>query len=555
LKKQLKYILLITIFLLSFVLLIISAKLDSATTDEGVHLFAGFTYLTQKDFRLDPEHPPLVKEIAALPILFIHPNYTLNSDWQKAGNFYYDSWREARSMGDNFLYLWGNNADQLIFLGRIMMIFLTIALGLAVYFYAKKLYGEKAGIFAAFLTLFFPIILAHGRLINTDIGLTLFGLLTIYGWSNYLQSKNRQIMWKYLILCGLFLGFALSSKYTAIIFLPIMIVLGLIKIIIDKEKIKKPLLGFLGTLFIAFIVIWATYDFPLTPPPQPQGGLASAINVFATNQFTGSYDKIYDTARYFLIPSNFFKGLQLIANHVVGGNGSYLLGHNSITGWWYYFPIAIFFKTSIALFIFLGFSIYFFRKLKSKAIFEEYVLIITPLMFLFISMFSHANLGVRHVLPIFPYLIIFASKSINIFDIKVSKTAKYLFVLTFIWYLAVGVGSFPNFLAYFNEFSGGSKNGYRILTDSNLDWGQDIYRIKNYITNNNLGKVYMDYNWGGDAALNYYGIDYIPLKFTDKDVRGNIIISATAYNNDSYSWLQNYPKTEITPGVFYIEIK
>lgn len=556
--NKVKIFLLILIFGLSFLLMFLSAKGESATTDESVHLFAGYTYLTQKDFRLDPEHPPLIKEITALPLLIIKPNYHLNNDWNTAGNYYFDSWKEARALGNSFLYLWENDVFKLLLSARIMMMILTLFLGAAVYFYTKKIYNEKTAIFATALTLFLPIVLAHGRLVNTDIGVTLFGLLTIYFWSAYLK-KSILIN---LLFSATFLGLALSSKYTAIIFLPIMIILAIVKLFLDRKfsNCGKHLLAFLGTLIVGFVIIWATYGFPLKPAPAPNGGISNELNAWSTITITSKYNQLYENVRLILIPADFFKGLSLIGRHVVGGNGAFLLGNNSIDGWWYYFPVAIFFKTPIALFILIIIAALNIKKNKSDDIFDEYVLILTPLLFLLFALLSRANLGVRHILPIYPFLIIFAAKTINLVNIKNIKLYKnsittFVILIASFWYFTVSIGAYPNYLAYFNEFSGGSNNGYKLLSDSNLDWGQDILRIKNYLNENNILKPYLVYPWDGDDALKYYGIDFIPLTPDMQNIKGPAVVSATYYDTDAYSWLRKYPKTNITAGVFLVELK
>lgn len=509
-----KKIVLPIIFVSAFILMLFSAKMDSITTDEGVHLFAGYTYLTQRDFRLDPEHPPLLKKIGALPLLFINNlNYTLGEKWEKAGNFYYDSWQEARILGDIFV---ANNSNNIIFVSRIMFVLLTMILGIFSFFWAKKLYGEKAGIFSAFLILFLPNILANGRLINTDFGLTLFFFLAIYFWGKFL--KEPKIL--NLIIAGIFLGLVLASKFTGIMIVPIFILLIIIKLILQKswKNWPKYLLGILLSSIVSFLIIWGTYGFSIQSPKY------------------------------------FYKGLVMVATHSAGGHASYLLGQTSNTGWWYYFPVAIFFKTPIPIFIFLLITIIYFKKIKSKDIFDEYLILIPLIVFLLFAMISKANLGVRHVLPILPFLILFISKSINLIDFKKWRLGTIGFIVLIFWYFVSSVFSFPNYLAYFNEFAGGPKNGYKILTDSNLDWGQDVFRIKKYMDENNLDHVYLVYPWDGDEILKYYGINFTPLKPDDRQAKGKAVVSATYYETDAYKWLKQFPMEQITPGVFLVEL-
>ena len=563
-KKYLKIsnIILISIFVFAFLLLIYSAKADTSTTDESVHLFAGYTYLTRGDFRLDPEHPPILKEISALPILAISNLKTpIDGLWDRAGNFYYDSWKETRTMSDSFLYTLENDASKLLFLGRLPFIFLTLVLGLAVYYWTNKLHGKKAGIFAAFLILFMPNILAHGRLINTDLGLTLFIFLSVYFWGEYLKKP----LWKSLIFAGIFGGLAFASKYTSVLLIPIFLTLGLIKLFIDKNSKywTKYLLGLLGIGIMAFIIIWFSYGFSISAPPPPIGTLSENIKMWANWNIPTIFDGIFDRIRPALFPADYYKGLILVIRHALGGHGSFLLGETSNTGWWYYFPVAIFVKTPIAFFIFLALSVIGYKKVRTKEWFDEALIIVPPLIYLLLSMNSKADLGVRHVLPIFPFLAICAAKSINLVKFSEIKIINYsskklisalVFSLLILWYLLSSVLSYPNYIAYFNESVGGSADGYKVLTDSNLDWGQDILRMKSFIDEHHLQNLYVVYPWDSEDGLRYYGINSKLLKPEDQGIKGDVIISATYLQSGAYDWLKKYSYQQITPGVFYFRI-
>lgn len=543
------------IFLSAFLILIISSKLNSQTTDEGVHLATGYTYLTLGDFRYDPEHPPLLKELAAVPLLFINNiHISLDSSWQQASSFYYDSWWEARAFSENFLYSWGNNANQLLFWGRLPFIILTLILGFAVYFWTKKLYGDKAGLLAAFLTLFFPSILAHGNLINTDLGLTLFIFLSVYFWGKYLKSPNICNF----LLTGLFVGLAFASKYTAVMLVPILSILAIIKIIQDKGKYNwsKYLLGLILLIPATFLIVWASYGFSLSAPTEISGSLSVEIRKFSPYNVLPVYDHLFNTFRPYLIPDYYYKGLLMVTRHALGGHSSYLLGVVSKVGWWYYFPVVIFFKTPIPIFVLLTITIAYFKKIRSNDIFNEYLLIIPSVLFLLFAMYSKADLGIRHILPIFPFIFVFTSKSINLINFNKLKWATVGFIVLILWYLISTITSFPNYLSYFNEFAGGSNGGYKILSDSNLDWGQNIYKIKNYIEENpNYSRnFYIVYPWDGEAALSYYGLGNMELPENPGQIEGEVIISSSELTNEKYSWLKNYPSKQIVPGVFSFDV-
>jgi len=559
---KLSNIFLVLLFVFAFLLMIGSARSNSATTDEAVHLFAGYTYLAERDFRLDPEHPPILKELAAAPLLAMRNLISpVDGLWDKAANFYYDSWKEARLLADSFFFTLGNNASIFLFLGRLPFIFLTLGLGLAVYYWANKLYGKKVGIFAAFLILLMPNILAHGPLINTDLGLTLFIFISVYFWGEYLKKPTL----KSFILAGIFCGLAFASKYTSVLIVPIFIILGMIKIFIDKNSKYwiKYLLGLFGIGIITFIIVWFSYGFSIATPPQPIGTLSENIKMWANWDIPTLFDGVFAKVRPVLFPADYYKGLILVTRHALGGHGSFLLGKTSNTGWWYYFPVAIFVKTPIPFFIFLALAIGIFGKIKAKLLFDELLLIIAPIIFLVFSMYSKADLGVRHVLPIFPFLAVYAAKSIKLVKFSEIKIVNYdlkklmsalVFLLLILWYLLSLVLNYPNYLAYFNEAAGGAKGGYKILTDSNLDWGQDILRIRAYINKHNIQDPYVVYPWDSEDALRYYGINSTLLKPEDQEIKGDVIISATYLQSGAYDWLKKYPNEQITPGVFYFRI-
>ena len=147
-----------------FLITLFSIKDDSLTMDELAHLPAGYSYLTQKDMRLNPEHPPLIKDLAAVPLLFI-PNINFPSDtrsWKDDINGQWDFGRE-------FLYNSGNPADKIIFAGRIPMILLLVFLGFFIFKWAKELFGNKASLLALFFFSFSPTFIAHSRYVTTDL--------------------------------------------------------------------------------------------------------------------------------------------------------------------------------------------------------------------------------------------------------------------------------------------------------------------------------------------------------------------------------------------------
>src|SRR5262247_1386024 len=255
----------------------------SATTDEPVHLAAGFSYWQTRDFRMNKEHPPLAKLIGALPLLFIHPKFdTNNNDWERSAEYPF-----------GFTFLYQNDADRLLFWSRTAMVALA-AIGLIVTFlWARDMFGVAEGLFAAGMYAFSPNLIAHSMLVTTDVPLAVFTVLTLY-----LFWKKRDLF------AGLALGAAMASKYSGV-FLPILIVA--ICIARDRRSAWRRLL-IIGAA--SLFVIEAAYLFSQSPLLYFRNGTWVNVKVVPNYPF-------------------------------------YLFGQLKLGGWWYYFPAAFLFKATI----------------------------------------------------------------------------------------------------------------------------------------------------------------------------------------------------------------
>ena len=538
------------------------AKTDAQTTDEGVHLSAGFTYLTKRDFRFNPEHPPFLKELATLPLLFIHPNIPEDQKyWDKAADFYYDSWRENRAFGDEMLYALGNNADLLLFWGRLAPVLITFLLGLAVFLISKRFFGSLGGLISTVFFVLDSLINGHGHLITTDIAVSLGILLSIYFLYRLLETRRML----FGILFGVSAGLALASKHTAVMLIPISLVLIIVYQIWFSEgkRARSLILPIIAAIFLSFILIWASYGFTYRLPPKinsVQQIFKSNIPLYKTESFneqkqgfTGTKDKmttiVLNAARRVLFPQDYYKGLVSLLIHAGSGHSSFLLGETSITGWWYYFPVVFAAKTPIPELIGLVAAVWLIIRRKNKpAIF----FLLAALLYLLLAMVSKADLGLRHLMPIYPVIFI---------SLGVLANLKGLWKLLPIALVAFSIFEFitayPYHLSYFNAAVGGTNNGYRIAADSNLDWGQDLKRIKAYLDESNLGNnVFVEYGWNSELALDYYGIKRKPLSELTPDSSGYVVIGSSALQSDAYKWLRDgfEPIARITPSVFLFQI-
>ena len=187
---------------------------NSATFDEGAHLPAGYTHLVLGDHRLNPEQPPLVKLLAAAPLLLVGPELRTTDV----------SWAQARQweFGRRFLYRW-NDADRLLFLGRLPIVVLASCLVVAVFVDALGRFGRPAALAAAFLAALSPDVLAHDALVTTDLAFALFFFLVVIAFDRLLETASAGS----LLAAGLVTGAAFATKFSAPILVPVFVLLGL----------------------------------------------------------------------------------------------------------------------------------------------------------------------------------------------------------------------------------------------------------------------------------------------------------------------------------------
>jgi len=414
-KRWQEYAIVVVLLAVFFGLGLHSYTQKSIANDELPHITAGYSYWKTGDFRLNPEHTPLIKLIAGFPLVLLDAKFpTEDPDW-KAGN----QWE----LGAKFIFHYNQNADQMLFWARFPMLLIGVLLGFYLYRWAKQLYGIQAGQLALVLFAFSPNILAHARLVTTDVGVTTFTFITFYYLWNYYQKKHK----KYLYLSGLFFGLALAAKYTALYFIPIV---GVV-IAYEAYSKKKNLLG----LFEKKIFLQQVYEFSVVM------GIGVGILILSYGIVNFSY---------------FFEGLKMVVSHGLEGHNAYFLGEFRQKGFLLYYPLVFLMKTPLATLALIGLTIIFARKIK-KSNEHAYFLIVVGLFVLF-TIINKINIGVRHILPIYPFLFLYCSKIT-----KAKFKAKNIIIIVLVlFYIFSTVHAHPHYISYFNEVIG-QENGYKYV--------------------------------------------------------------------------------------------
>lgn len=575
------FAILCAIILLSFMgaAAIFSLAGDSATRDELAHLPAGYSYLTQQDMRLNPEHPPLIKDLAALPLIFINNIvFPANANsWTKELN---GQW----GFGEEFLYHSGNPADKMIFWGRIPMVFVMLFLGAFLFFWIRKLLGIKVALLTLFLYSFSPTIVAHGRLITTDVGAALGLVVATYFFLRFLENPSGTNV----VFAGIAFAFAQLLKFNLILLYPFFLLLTIFWTItkVSEHKLKNFFLlvaKLILLIAVAWVLIWFIYAFHTKNLPRDlqlryveiftQGHPAGKLLIPFT-AFLSQYELLRPWGYYML-------GVDMATQRASGGHTTYFMGELSASGWISYFPIVYIIKEPLAfhlltiaalLFVALSIKKPFWRtglqQIKEWIAdhFTQFAMILWLAIYWFASLSSNLNIGMRHLIPLLPFTYALVAWTtiqwLSSGEEKFKKMKIVFMASLLLWQAGTMIKVYPNFLSYFNELAGGPAGGSRYVVDSNLDWGQDLKRLVRYVTENNIKKIKVAYFGGGDPQ--YYmeeRVEYFQWEKPQKGwvavsaslLRGGQAIPAPGFNNptDQFFWLLPYtPVTVIGNSIF-----
>ena len=447
-------------------------RANAPTYDEAMHIAAGYSYLATGDFRLEPQNPPLVKGLLSLP-LFLAYRLPFNPDPQH--------WADADGylIGQDLLYESKLPAHQILFLTRLPNLVLGVAVVTLIGWWAYRLWGARAALLAVALASLEPNLIAHASLVTTDIGATLFVFLTVYLLWEYLRSPR----WWVLSLLGFAMGLAFVTKFSTILLIPLVPLLAGATLLVDPEA---------RALFLV-----TNGRMPTTPANFRATAAFLLIFLFIV--------AIISLAYGFQGPSAWLFGLQRFMALAREGQPAFFWGEYSYVGWWNYFLVAFLIKTPLGSLILIGASLLFYRAGNSLGR-REAIFILLPVIVIFVlTSQSKVNIGLRHILLVYPFLFVLASRLATV-RFRRQWLAPLLLGMPLLMTAVSAIRTAPHQLAYFNELVGGPDQGYRYLSDSNVDWGQDLKGVKAYMVKENLSIIYLSYF--GTAPPPYYGIRY-----------------------------------------------
>ena len=320
--------------------LALSIRQESITWDEDDHIYSGYMALKTGDHGLNPEHPPLVKMLAALPLL----SMDLKVPPLQGREFKHEAFLNGKE------FVFGNDADKLLFRARMAASLLTVLLAVLVFCAAREMFGLAAGFFALTLFVFDPNFLAHGAFVTTDVGLSCFLFAAVYAFYRYVKKPTAGR----LALVGIATGLAFATKHTGFLAAPSLVALALIEwwrtrksAAGERFPFGRAFAGLVVTAVISLVILWGFYGFHYSSRPP---GLE--LNPPAAEYIQGlarpNELKLLQTiSHYKLLPESYIYGLADV-RMISDFYASYLLGKPYPHGVWFYFPVAMAIKSTVA---------------------------------------------------------------------------------------------------------------------------------------------------------------------------------------------------------------
>jgi len=519
-SERLRCVLCLVVFAVVFLTLAIGSYVrESATWDEPQHLVAGFTALKFHDYRTDPEHPPFIRMWAALPLLGMDRikmdigriDHLASARWVFNGQFVFCH---------DMLYV-ANDADRLLYAARFMIVLLGVLLGGLLFCWARELFGFwPAAVVLGFYTIE-PNILAHCRLVTTDFGITCFA----FGVAYFLWRTARRLSVGNLFGLIAFFTLAQMSKFSAVLLGPVVLLLLVVRawhespwpVGIDKltelstrwKRFVAAGAVFATLVLAAWLGIWAAYDFRYLPSSAPDWRMEFHQDPGILQRMPTLTRTITWVDNHHLLPNAYNEGF-LLGQIKAQKRSGFLAGSYGIRGWWWFFPFAFLIKTPISVIVLFAAGVFLAVNCWPRIINDTAYALLAPAAFLGAGMFANLNIGLRHILPVYPFVLLLAGYAIAKLLARRFTAGRLTLAALSLLAIVEFVLVCPHYLAFFNQSVGGPRYGQEYLLDSNIDWGQDLKGLKRWMDRHDVHHISLSYFGTADPA--YYKIDctYLP---------------------------------------------
>jgi 4-amino-4-deoxy-L-arabinose transferase-like glycosyltransferase len=502
--------------------------------DEPEHIAAGLVLIDRGEYRYDNQHPPLARLAAAIgPYL---AGARIHGEPMPIGD----------AQGRDLLYNSPASYDTILTLARLGMLPFLLLLLAASWWWVRRWYGEPAALAALVFLVSTPVILGHAAVVALDVPVTAMTMLSLYLLLRWFESPSMGAA----LRLGFAAGLSVATKMSAVPFIGVaavsLVVLRLL--FLPRAPLAWQLPRRLGTaavaLLVTLVIMVGIYGPALVYLTTPDLAPSPALDFLA-----GHHGALHDMAYRFaarvplplgflMVPMNFL-GVEWHNEH---GHLSFLLGHTAAAGWWYFYPVALAVKTPLPLLL-LGLPGLGLLALRGWRAADIYLLAPSACfvsILLFCCVYSHINIGVRHVLIAYPLLAIGAGYALcSAWRQWHAPAARAVIAALMLWQIAIPAFAYPDYLAYFNPLAGDHPE--RILVDSDLDWGgQDLRRLEQVLAARGVQQLWLGYR--GTADLSREALPPYTLLRPNQPVSGWVAITMLTLqeNQAGYDWLRRY---------------
>jgi 4-amino-4-deoxy-L-arabinose transferase-like glycosyltransferase len=538
-----------------------AVRQESITVDEVAHIGAGVSYLQKLDLRLNEEHPPLAKALAAIPLVLsgVKADYA-NPSWTFSGSGLFKQFFGEWVFGHLLVASW-NNPISTVFWARMPMLLITLILGWLLYVYGARLGGPAGGLLCVCAYATTPAFITFGPLVLTDTAITLFSLLTLWTFADMWRSPSPGTIWRF----GLALGAALLSKFSSglLFFCFLAFILSLrFRRVVEMPTQKAELRAwrrrrwgslFKGTLLAAFFT-YAVYFVLSWHEPT---GFFSLIPHFPASPIL---------RRLLMPPAVFLRGL--ITFSFTASPGTFLLGHAYPHGEWFYFPIVFVLKSPLAflalLFLALVVSLVVRARIAQPSTIPQewelhwravWVFLLT---FTAACMLSRMTISIRHFfIPMILMILLLAPLPRMLAVLRRSVwrpagVASWLTAALAVIMIVVAVRTYPYYMPFLNSLSMGKPN-YELVNDSNMDWNQALPAIERWVQQRGLQHVLLDEYGFFDSTVYVPQSEYWNCQEPSPSDGGNWAVVSAGSILDAHNcrWLLQYPHEALAAGSMY----
>ena len=505
----------------------LAVRQQSLSWDEGDHLYSGYCNWTRGEYSLNPEHPPLAKLVAALPLLQLHLKLA-----PRQGRYFKTEayWGGTAMIFHNGVY----SADTVLLRARLAMLVFASGLALMLFFAGREMFGAWAGLIAMVLYVFDTNVLAHAPLITTDTAGSCGFFAAIYA----LYRWAKRPTWGRLLLAGLAAGFALVSKHSAVLLVPMVLTL-LAGEVAGRAWSRRPgcewgeaenagsagrdALRIAGALVVlvavAAAVMWAVYGFRFAM--RPDGVVLPDVHPQAMKLGTVSGGVILWLLAHHLLPESYLYGLVDVFQ--VGDTWpAYLFGRVSEHGVWYFFPAALSMKWTLAFLVLLAIGLFALVTGRVGRKREVWFVAVPAVIYLAVAISSPLAIGVRHVLPSFAFVFLLAAAGAAALAVRDRRWA-YAVAVLLAWHAADSLRMFPHYFGYSNALWGGPSQTWRYVADSTVDWGQQLKAVKQYTDEHHIDHCYFAYFIAPFVVPRDYGVPCDLLPTFDTNVSDSMV--------------------------------